>query len=75
MFYFTEKTDLKVKMWYEHVTGPDGKIHWNITKHDIKYELEKAIFRLENLLGDKQIGESIIQIEPTTYIKYDITIR
>ncbi|KAL0830499.1 hypothetical protein ABMA28_002662 [Loxostege sticticalis] len=54
-----KKTDLKVKMWYEHVTGPDGKIHWNITKHDIKYELEKAIFRLENLLGDKQIGDQI----------------
>ncbi|XP_063826680.1 circadian clock-controlled protein daywake-like [Ostrinia nubilalis] len=54
-----KNTDLRVKMWYEHVTREDGKIHWNITKHDIKYEVERAVFRLENLLGDKQIGDQI----------------
>lgn len=50
-------TDLHVRFWYEHVNGPDGKVHWNITKHDIKYDVEKAFFRLENLLNDKTIGK------------------
>ncbi|KAL4713174.1 hypothetical protein ACJJTC_018819 [Scirpophaga incertulas] len=54
-----KNTDLNVRMWYEHYTGDDGKLHWNITKHDVKYEVEKAIFKLENLLGDKNIGDQI----------------
>ena len=52
-------TVLHVRLWYEHVEGPDGKIHWNITRNDIKYDVEKATFRLENLLGDKNIGEQV----------------
>ncbi|RVE54630.1 hypothetical protein evm_000751 [Chilo suppressalis] len=54
-----KNADLRIKMWYEHVTGSDGKIHWNITKHEIKYDVERAYFRLENLLGDKNIGDQI----------------
>ncbi|KAJ8716585.1 hypothetical protein PYW07_003212 [Mythimna separata] len=54
-----KNTLLHIRFWYEHVEGPDGKIHWNIYKHDIKYEVEKATFRLDNLLNDKNIGDQI----------------
>ncbi|KAM3965003.1 juvenile hormone binding protein an-0895 [Aphomia sociella] len=54
-----KNTSLQIRLWYEHVNGDDGKIHWKIMKHDIKYDIGKAIFRLENLLGDKVIGEQI----------------
>lgn len=54
---FSENTKLHVKFWYDHVNGDDGKVHWKIRKHDIKYEVERAYFRLENLLGDKNIGK------------------
>ncbi|KAJ8723380.1 hypothetical protein PYW08_003292 [Mythimna loreyi] len=54
-----KNTLLHIRFWYEHVEGPDGKIHWKIYKHDIKYEVEKASFRLENLLNDKNIGDQI----------------
>ncbi|XP_047509762.1 circadian clock-controlled protein daywake-like [Pieris napi] len=53
-----KNTLLHIQIWYEHVLQ-DGKIHWNITKHDVKYEVEKAVFRLENLLNDKNIGDQI----------------
>ncbi|XP_022124890.2 circadian clock-controlled protein daywake-like [Pieris rapae] len=53
-----KNTLLRIQIWYEHVLQ-DGKIHWNITKHDVKYEVEKAVFRLENLLNDKNIGDQI----------------
>ncbi|KOB51751.1 Takeout like, partial [Operophtera brumata] len=43
-------TTLHVKFWYDHVEGNDGKIHWKIRKRDIKYEVGRAYFRLENLL-------------------------
>ncbi|XP_059050001.1 circadian clock-controlled protein daywake-like [Achroia grisella] len=54
-----KNTVLQISLWYEHVTGPDGKIHWKIINHDIKYNIEKAVFRLENLLGDKAIGDQV----------------
>ncbi|XP_045532883.1 circadian clock-controlled protein daywake-like [Pieris brassicae] len=53
-----KKTLLRIQIWYEHALQ-DEKIHWNITKHDVKYEVEKAVFRLENLLNDKNIGDQI----------------
>lgn len=57
-FYeFTENTLLHIRFWYEHVEGADGKIYWKIYKHDIKYEVEKASFRLENLLNDPTLGK------------------
>ncbi|XP_031766714.2 circadian clock-controlled protein daywake-like [Galleria mellonella] len=54
-----KNTAIQISLWYEHVTGDDGKIHWKIVKHNIKYDIEKAVFRLENLLGDKVIGEQV----------------
>ncbi|XP_041979970.1 protein takeout-like [Aricia agestis] len=54
-----KNTTLNFRMWYEHVTKDDGKIYWSITRHDVKFSVEKAIFRLENLLGDKNIGDQI----------------
>nr|AFD34185.1 takeout like [Argyresthia conjugella] len=54
-----KNTDLHIKFWYEHVQGDDGKVHWKIFKHDIKYEVEKATFKLDNLLNDKAIGDQI----------------
>ncbi|CAH0587017.1 unnamed protein product [Chrysodeixis includens] len=54
-----KNTLLHIRYWYDHVEGPDGKIHWKINKHDIKYEVEKATFRLENLFNDKNIGDQI----------------
>ncbi|KOB71715.1 Takeout-like protein 4, partial [Operophtera brumata] len=45
-----KNTTLHVKFWYDHVEGNDGKIHWKIRKRDIKYEVGRAYFRLENLL-------------------------
>ncbi|XP_063534642.1 circadian clock-controlled protein daywake-like [Cydia strobilella] len=54
-----KNANLHIRFWYEHVDGDDGKIHWKITKHDIKYEVEKASFRLENLLNDKNIGDQV----------------
>ncbi|XP_075975443.1 circadian clock-controlled protein daywake-like [Anticarsia gemmatalis] len=57
-----KNTLLHIRYWYEHVEGPDGKIHWKIFKDDIKYEVEKANFRLENLLNDKNIGDQINRV-------------
>ncbi|KAG7298716.1 hypothetical protein JYU34_017123 [Plutella xylostella] len=54
-----KNTLLHIRFWYEHVAGPGGAVHWRIVKHDIKYEVEKATFRLENLLNDKNIGDQI----------------
>ncbi|XP_072933016.1 circadian clock-controlled protein daywake-like [Epargyreus clarus] len=54
-----KNTMLHIRMWYEHVEGDDGNIHWKIYKHDIKYDVERAIFRLENLLNDKNIGDQV----------------
>ncbi|XP_047025256.1 circadian clock-controlled protein daywake-like [Helicoverpa zea] len=54
-----KNTLLHIRYWYEHVEGPDGKVYWKIYKHDIKYEVEKASFRLDNLLNDKNIGDQI----------------
>ncbi|XP_030022759.2 circadian clock-controlled protein daywake [Manduca sexta] len=57
-----KNTMLHIKFWYEHVEGPDGNIHWKIYKHDIKYDVGRAIFRLENLLNDKNLGDQINRI-------------
>ncbi|XP_049872266.1 circadian clock-controlled protein daywake-like isoform X2 [Pectinophora gossypiella] len=57
-----KNTVLHIRFWYEHVEGSDGKIHWKINKHDIKYEVEKAYFRLENLLGDKNVGDQVNKV-------------
>ncbi|XP_026319229.1 circadian clock-controlled protein-like, partial [Hyposmocoma kahamanoa] len=57
-----KNTELHIRFWYEHINGPDGKVHWNITKHDIKYDVERATFRLENLLNDKTIGDQVNKI-------------
>ncbi|CAH1636533.1 unnamed protein product [Spodoptera littoralis] len=57
-----KNTLLHIRFWYEHVEGADGKIHWKIYKHDIKYEVEKASFRLENLLNDPTLGDQINRI-------------
>uniref|UniRef100_A0A0K8TUP6 Takeout Protein n=2 Tax=Epiphyas postvittana TaxID=65032 RepID=A0A0K8TUP6_EPIPO len=54
-----KNTNLHIRFWYEHVKCDDGEIHWKIIKHDIKYEVEKATFRLENLLNDKVIGDQV----------------
>ncbi|XP_047990788.1 circadian clock-controlled protein daywake-like [Leguminivora glycinivorella] len=54
-----KNANLHIRFWYEHIDGDDGKVHWKITKHDIKYEVEKASFRLENLLNDKNIGDQV----------------
>lgn len=55
--FFVGNTLLHMKFWYEHVETDDGIVHWKIIKHDIKYEVEKAMFRLENLLNDKTLGK------------------
>ncbi|KAJ0183220.1 hypothetical protein K1T71_001196 [Dendrolimus kikuchii] len=39
--------------------GDDGQIYWKIYDQDVTYEVEKATFRLENLLYDKSLGEQI----------------
>ncbi|KAI8421669.1 hypothetical protein MSG28_009659 [Choristoneura fumiferana] len=54
-----KNTNLHIRFWYEHVKCDDDEIHWKIVKHDIKYEVEKATFRLENLLNDKVIGDQV----------------
>ncbi|CAB3254672.1 unnamed protein product [Arctia plantaginis] len=58
-FINLKNTLLHIRYWYEHVEGPDGKIHWKIYKHDIKYEVEKGSFGLDNLLNDKNLGDQI----------------
>ncbi|CAH0683181.1 unnamed protein product [Spodoptera exigua] len=57
-----KNTLLHIRFWYEHVEGADGKIYWKIYKHDIKYEVERASFRLENLLNDPTLGDQINRI-------------
>lgn len=52
----SENTTIHIRFWYEHVEAEDGKIHWKIYKHDIKYDVEKAVFRLENLLSEMGVG-------------------
>ncbi|CAG4930267.1 unnamed protein product [Colias eurytheme] len=54
-----KNTLLHIRIWYKHIKADDNKVYWNITKHDTKYEVEKATFRLENLLNDKNIGDQI----------------
>uniref|UniRef100_A0A2A4K402 Uncharacterized protein n=1 Tax=Heliothis virescens TaxID=7102 RepID=A0A2A4K402_HELVI len=58
-FIHLKNTLLHIRYWYEHVEGPDGKIYWKIYKNDIKYEVEKATFGLDNLLNDKNMGDQI----------------
>ncbi|CAK1555372.1 unnamed protein product [Leptosia nina] len=54
-----KNTLLHLQIWYEHVTKDDGQIHWNITKHSVKFEMERATFKLDNLFKDKAIGDQI----------------
>ncbi|XP_053604983.1 circadian clock-controlled protein daywake-like [Plodia interpunctella] len=54
-----KNTTIHIRFWYEHVEAEDGKIHWKIYKHDIKYDVEKAVFRLENLLSEMGVGDQI----------------
>ncbi|XP_013190708.2 circadian clock-controlled protein daywake-like [Amyelois transitella] len=54
-----KNTTIHIRFWYELVEAEDGKIHWKIYKHDIKYTVEKAVFRLENLLSEMGVGDQI----------------
>lgn len=59
ILFLSVNTLLHIRYWYEHVAGPDGKVHWKIYKHDIKYEVEKGSFRLDNLLNDKNFSMNL----------------
>lgn len=56
-FYISENTLLNINFYYEDIEDADGKVHWKIFNHDVEYEVEKAVFRLENLLNDKNLGK------------------
>ncbi|XP_028033571.1 circadian clock-controlled protein-like [Bombyx mandarina] len=61
-FIKLKNTLLNINFYYEDIEDADGKVHWKIFNHDVEYEVEKAVFRLENLLNDKNLGEQINKI-------------